>query len=877
MYSNAIYGHIIADLPPQMVSLTQKNKEWKEKCMDALEEVGRSQYRDNLQLIENYEMVKGRFIYSHYFETEGYTDFIAQLSKEFDLPTYLRHYDIVSQVIKTLSGEYQKRPDIFRIKNHSEDATNEYERTKTDMLFKYVDAQIQAEVTRKLLEQGFDPEKQDFGSEEEAAQYEQLLQQAREALTPPEIQEYMNTTWTQAAEIWGQHQLELDKRRFNLKEKEKKEFEDMLISDRCFRHFYITSDGYNQETWNPVQVFFQKSPDIDYIEDGDYVGRTYYLSIPAIIDRFGFKMTKKEIEKLQDITKKEDKTRWNYSKGSEYVFNEYAVPFEGFQVYDTLRKTIPQFNAETLSDITSGKFFDDKVGLYRITEAYWKTQKKIGKVTYIDPTTGILTKTLVDETFVVPEHFTQIDGSFDDSEDVDTVVWTWVNEVWKGVKINLKRNNKGEDLYLDIGAVDFQFKGNINPYYAKLPVCGQVFSVRNSKSMSLVDLMKPYQIFYNVAMNQLYQIMEREIGRFIVMDVNMFPDAKDWGGEKTMEKFMMVAKELGVVGADTSPQNVKNSLAASAGYLPKEFNMDDSARMISRITLAEKFEQMALRQVGFNEYRLGAFTSEATAGGVASGKESSYAQTESYFTDFTNYLRRCHEMNLNIAQFVQSQNSDISVMNIKSDMSRSYVKMSGIELMLADLHTYVENSQELIRQTEMLRTLALENNTTGADMLDLAEIITENSPAAIKVKLKEGRKRQDMLQQQQIQMEQQQSKQAYETEMIRIAKEDERLDKELQNNLDVAYIREGASIINSDAGGNDGQDKTRQLESQEQNNSRNADLNRQKLELQRQKQTAESQFKSQTLAIKKAEIEKDLQVQREKLRVVQTMKDRPTD
>lgn len=859
-----------------MVSFTQKNDEWKKKCMDALEDVGRSQYRENLELIENYEMVKGRFIYSHYFETEGYTDFIAQLSKEFDLPTYLRHYDIISQVINTLSGEYQKRPDIFRIKNHSEHATNEYERTKTEMLFKYVDSQIQAEVTRKLMSQGLDPEKQDFASEEEAAQYEQVLQQAREALTPPEIQQYMDTSWNEAAEIWGQHQLELDKSRFQLKEKEKKEFEDMLISDRCFRHYYLTPTGYTQETWNPVQVFFHKSPDVEYIEDGDYVGRTYYLTIPDIIDRFGYKMTKKEIEMLQDYTKKEDKTQWNYTKGSEYVFNEYAVPFQGFQVYDTIRKAIPEFSHEAIAELSSGRFFDGKPGLYRITEGYWKTQKKIGKVTYIDPATGILTKTIVDETFVVPPHFTQVDSAFDDPEDVDTVVWTWVNEIWKGVKIGLKRGNKGEDLYLDIGPVDFQFKGDLNPYFAKLPVCGQVFSIRNSKSMSLVDLMKPYQIFYNVAMNQLYQIMEREIGRFIVMDVNMFPDAKDWGGEKTMEKFMLIAKQLGVVGADTSPQNTKNALAASGGYLPKEFNMDDTARMISRVQLAEKFEQMALRQVGFNEYRLGSFGSEATAGGVENGKQASYAQTESYFTNFTNYLRRCHEMDLNIAQFVQSQNKDISVMNIKSDMSRSYIKMAGTDLLLADLHIYVENSQELIRQTEMLRSLALENNTTGADMLDLAEVITENSPAAIKLKLKEGRRRQEMLQQQQVQMQQQQAEQEYQSEMTRIAKEDEHLDKKLQNNLDVAYINQGASLLNSDTPTGD-PNKERQLDAQNENNNRNASINEQKMELQRQKQTAETNFKNRSLSIKQAEIEKDLQVQREKLRVVQTLKDKPTD
>lgn len=881
MLNNPLYSPIIPDLPPQMIPLKDKDDEWIERCLNTLEQVGRAQYIDNLRLIENYEMVKGRFIYKHYFQNEGYTDFIAQLTNEFELPSYLRHYDIISQVINTLSGEYQKRPDTFKVKNNSEDATNEYERTKTDLIHQYVNSKIQAEITQKLLEENLDPNKTDFASQEEQQQYQQTIDQAKQALTPPEIQDYMNTKWTQQAELWAEHQLQLDKIKFNTAEKEKKEFEDMLVADRCFRHFYLTPTGYNQETWNPVQTFFQKSPDVEYTEEGDYIGRIFYMSIPAIIDKYGHLMTAEELENLQVKTGKYDKERWNYSAGSEYVFNEYMMPFKGFQGYDIAMRTnpnpamsteLPYLDNQFFDSLNSGKFFTERRGLYFVTEAYWKSQRKIGKVTFIDPETGILTKKFVDETFIVPKHFKELDSNFNDSDDVNTVVWTWVNQIWKGIKINLKNTVQGKNLYLDVKPLEFQFKGDFNPYGAKLPVCGRVFSPRNSTSMSLVDLMKPYQIFYNVSMNQLYQIMEREIGQFIVMDVNMFPDQKDWGGENGYEKFMFIAKQLGVTVADTSPQNLKGSAAGAGGYMPKAFNFDDTARMMSRMKLAESFEQMALRQVGFNEYRLGSYAAYSSAGGAEQGRQASYAQTESFFTNFSNYLRRVHEMDLAIAQYVQSQNKDVTIMYTKSDMSRAYIKIMGTDLLTADLEVRVTNSLEYMRQLETLRQLAIENNTTNATISDLAEIITASSPEAIKIKLKEGVAKQQELQDRNYQLEVQKLDQEKELETQKLEQDESHFTRQLENNLDMAYIKEGSKAINDTQAPVQSDNSDKEMKQQQLSHSQS--VAEAKQDLDRQKLISDSEYKAKKLALEQAKINKDLEVQKEKLQMTKIMKNK---
>jgi hypothetical protein len=864
-----------------MIPQSEKNEDWKKECMDKLESIGRRQHYRNVKLMENYEMVKGRFIFSHYVDDENYADLVTSLTQEFDIPNYLRHYDITSQIINTMSGEWQKRPDLFRVKSYGERYDNDFLRAKTEMLSNYIQYNINNEINKKLLDMGIDPNKSDFQSQDEQQQYIQLVAEKKQALTPPEIQEYMTTKWMQTAEIWGQHQLEYDKEHFKLAEKEKLEFEDMLIADRCFRHFYISGTSYEQETWNPINTFFHKSPEVQYIEDGDYVGRVYYTSINGIIDKYGWLMTPDQMDEIRgnaSFKKYQAKDANGIQYGSVVPFADYGsyktfVDAAGNDPMTSLG--ISTIDSSFLNNLSHDSYAINTAGLLQVTEAYWKSQKKIGKIVYFDED-GILQKQLVDENFIVPKYFKVSESSIYDNDDPDSISWTWINEAWKGIKISAKNARTfTEDIYLDIKPLEFQFKGDLNPYNAKLPVCGQVFSVRNSSSMSLVDLVKPHQIGYNVAMNQLYQIMEREIGRFIIMDVNMFPILKDWGGEKGWDKFMLVAKNLGMAPIDTSANNTP-SLAATGGQFPKDVNLDESARMMSRIKIAEYFETMALKQVGFNQYRLGNFSSESTAAGVEQGSKQSYAQTETYFTNFSNYLRRCYTMNLDIAQYVQSKKDDITISYIKSDMSRAFIKLAGTDLMGNQMGVFVSNSQEQLRQLETLRQMAMTNNTAGATMVDLADIVTMNSPQEIKIQLKQSLNKQQAREDRQIEIQQEQMKQNADLATQQEQLKDLRMDKELASKERIAYI--GAAGRQSDNTNGSGEDLSKSLldydkfNAQQEKDSSNIQLSRDKQIMEKERLIADIQHNKDKLDVEKRKIEAGLALEDKKIQLTKILK-----
>ena len=891
---NGFYTASIDILPQQMISLKEKlaessdqnpQKSFKERCMDSLETIGKSQYSSNLKLIENYEMIKGRFIFSHYFQTEGYDSMLNQLNAEFELPNYLRHYDIISPVINTLSGEWQKRPDIFKIVQIGDGATNEYLRKKVELTKNYIFNKINAEINNKLLQQGIDVNKQDFSSEEEAQQYQEQIGQMRQTLTPKEIQKYMDTEFLTQAEIWGQNQYQYDREVFNLPEKEKIEFEDMLIADRAFRHFYLTPTGYAQETWNPINVFFHKSPDTQYIEDGDYVGRIFNLSISTIIDRYGYLMSKEDFKLFSEYGK-EDKTKWADSEFN-WVYDNYMFPFKGYPAYDIMKNSwnvppstsdIPQLDERFYNQLSDDSFFRDKEGFYFVTEGYWKTQKKLIKITYIDEELGQKVVKIVDENFIIPDYFVESNYIFDDEHDINTYCETWINEVWKGIKLNTAVDkNLKKDLYLGVGPNDFQFKGDLNIYGCKLPVCGQIFSMRNSRSMSLVDMMKPHQIGYNVAMNQLYQIAEKEVGMFVVMDVNMFPNSKDWGGEDNWDKWMLIAKNLGLMPADTSPQNIKNSLSATGGFLPKVIDLNLASQMVSRMNMAKFFEEQALKQVGFNQYRTGDFAASSTATGIQQGQAKSYSQTESLFTNFSNYLRRCAQMGLSMAQYVQSQKNDIAITYIKSDLNRAFIKILGTELLLADLGVMASNNQEHLRQLEMIRQFALTNNTTGLTPPDVADVIMMNSPGEIRRQLESSYNKILENQEKQYQLQSQQLEQDKKYKELQLQAENDRFYAKLENNIDIEEIQAGVKVISDDNSSKLPIDNSEQLNLNRETASNNNSVKREKLNLDREKSKADIEYKRRKLSLEEQKLITNLQIQNKETETARIMKGKNKD
>jgi hypothetical protein len=230
-------------------------------------------------------------------------------------------------------------------------------------------------------------------------------------------------------------------------------------------------------------------------------------------------------------------------------------------------------------------------------------------------------------------------------------------------------------------------------------------------------------------------------------------------------------------------------------------------------------------------------------------------------------------MNLDIAQYVQSQKEDITITYIKSDLNRAFIKILGSDLLLSELGVLISNSQEHARQLEMMRQFALENNTAGMSPVDVADVIMMNNPAEIRRQLEASYNKLLKQQEDQQAQAQQQHEQEIQVEMQRLKQDenDKALDRE--NNLNIARIKAGADIINSKSDVTF-PDTEQQANNQSQRNiaEANVSLKQQKLDLDKQRLNADIQHREAQHAHDQAKTAADLQIQKEHVEAAKIMK-----
>ena len=343
------------------------------------------------------------------------------------------------------------------------------------------------------------------------------------------------------------------------------------------------------------------------------------------------------------------------------------------------------------------------------------------------------------------------------------------------------------------GRLPFQFKGNNTLYGCKLPVEGRVFSDRNTRSTSLVDLMKAYQVGYNMVNNQIADILIDELGTVIMFDQNALPRhsmGEDWG-KNNYAKAWVAMKDFQMLPLDTSITNTEN--ATNFNHY-QTLNMEQTSRLMSRIQLANYFKQQCFDAIGINPQRLGGAVSAQTATGVVQAMQQSYAQTEMYFVQHSDHLMpRIHQMRTDLAQYYCSTNPSVRLSYISTEAEKVNFTINGTDLLLRDFNVFATTKTNHRAILENLKQMALTNNTTGASIYELGNIVKADSIAEVSDILKDSEARiqkqraEDMQQQQQMQEKQLQAKSQEEQQKLQVEISENQKDR--QNDITLAEIR----------------------------------------------------------------------------------------
>jgi hypothetical protein len=541
-----------ATIPKQRIPFSQKDDKWKEDCVNAfinLSKFGISERRSYLKSLYDY--------YNGVIDEEDYNYVLKPYGKtRSHFPTRLRNYPIIKPIIDLLLGEKSKRPLEYTVTVQNADSIS----IKEDALKNLMLANLKAQFLSEL-----------------AKQQTVELPQQQEPPLPTQIVEEFERSYVDHRAIMGQAAVNYIMYYNEVYDKFQKLFFHFLVTGETYSHKGVRRDEVFYEVVNPLDIDYDKDPDIDFVEDADWAIIRKYSHASTIIDIFGEYLSDDQVLELESPT---------HTSAEAYLL----------------------YRAEA-----SGA--DDNVYRNRLIEiitVYWKSRKRIGFVTYNDPNTGNTEMFDVEEGYKLPQELKDLNAKME---------WEWVNEVWEGTRIDRR-------FFVNMRPYKNQRNSLDNPSRCKLPINGRKYSDINSQGISLVSLGIAYQLNYNIYKYRLELAIARSKDIIAQFDINMIP--KNWD----MDKFMYFVEGTGIAWVDYNKEGIQLSPQHQSV-------LDMSIKTISQyLTLLESIMVEWEKVSGVTRQRQGQMSSyEGKATSQQSIVQSSHI-TEDIFRKFAHFERR---------------------------------------------------------------------------------------------------------------------------------------------------------------------------------------------------------------------------------------------
>lgn len=678
--------------PRQKLPLSKKGKKWQEDCVNYIIGEGNvtsggnsTSYYGELQTYYN--------LYNSIFDEKDFKSITNPFKVEDGFPATPHDFNIIRPKVDLLIGEETKRPLNFRVIRTSQEATSEMQEKEKQMILQYIEAAITARM-----------------SPEEAQQFQQQLQSG-EIMPPEQIAKYMDKGYKDIVENTAYHSLTYLREKLDLDNEFIKGWKDGLISGREIYYVGVLNAEPYAERVNPICFSYDKSPDLDFIEDGSWCCRKMRMPITEVYDRYYDKLEEKDLDKLEEMI--------GSTPGRNLGDRSPVDMGIQLRIYDN-----PIFEG-------SGK------SLVNVWHCCWKSFKKIFYVTTTDDA-GQPQINIVDETYQPVGNEVSIEPD-------------WIIEVWEGYRA-------GSDLYFGIQPIEYQHVSIDNPNSQKLPYCGAIYSNTNSKPRSLVSILKPLQYMYIVLWYRLELAIARDKGKVVNMDITQIPKSMNISPAKWMHYLSSVGVNF------INPYEEGWNIPGREGGKPAQFNqitaldLTMSNVIAEYIQLMDKIEELAGTISGITQQREGAVSSSEMVGNVERSVVQSSHITEPLFWVHNQCKRRVLNMLLNTAKGAWEETGKQKLQYIFDNGERAFLDITP-KFYYEDMDVFVSDTSKDLENIQKLQQLIQPAMQNGASLLEAAEILTNDNFNIIKQKLKDMQTRQEQIQQQQQEAEAQQQQQ----------------------------------------------------------------------------------------------------------------------
>lgn len=700
--------------PRQKLPLSKKGKKWQEDCVNYIIGEGNvtsggnsTSYYGELQTYYN--------LYNSIFDEKDFKSITNPFKVEDGFPATPHDFNIIRPKVDLLIGEETKRPLNFRVIRTSQEATSEMQEKEKQMILQYIEAAITARM-----------------SPEEAQQFQEQLQSG-EVMPPEQIAKYMDKDYKDIVENTAYHTLTYLREKLDLDNEFIKGWKDGLISGREIYYVGVLNAEPYVERVNPIYFSYDKSPDLEFIEDGSWCCRKMRMPITEVYDRYYDKLEEKDLDKLEEMI--------GSTPGRNLGDRSPVDMGIQLRIYDN-----PIFEG-------AGK------SLVNVWHCCWKSFKKIFYVTTTDDA-GQPQINIVDETYQPVGNEISVEPD-------------WIVEVWEGYRA-------GSDLYFGIQPIEYQHVSIDNPNSQKLPYCGAIYSNTNSKPRSLVSILKPLQYMYIVLWYRLELAIARDKGKVVNMDITQIPKSMNISPAKWMHYLSSVGVNF------INPYEEGWNIPGREGGKPAQFNqitaldLTMSNVIAEYIQLMDKIEELAGTISGITQQREGAVSSSEMVGNVERSVVQSSHITEPLFWVHNQCKRRVLNMLLNTAKGAWEETGKQKLQYIFDNGERAFLDITP-KFYYEDMDVFVSDTSKDLENIQKLQQLIQPAMQNGASLLEAAEILTNDNFNIIKQKLKDMQTRQEQMQQQQQEAEAQQQQQLQ--QMQNEAKQQELMLQEAQMDL----------------------------------------------------------------------------------------------
>lgn len=535
-----------------------------------------------------------------------------------------------------------------------------------------------------------------------------------------EIMERFEAEYNDSRAISGQQALDYIKHYNEMDHQLLKGWKDFLIAGEVYSERTVESNEPVYRILNPLDVDFDMDPDLEFVEDGEWALVRQNIHVSSVVDIYHKDLTREQIADLEQ----------NLSTSSTNYF------------WDTHRRN---------RDITRDRTVE-------VVRVYWKARKKIGFVTWMED--GELYEKQVEEGYEVNENL---------GEEVE---WTWVNEVRKGVRIN-------DDIFVRMGTVDVQRGSLDNPSKCKLPINGRVSSNRNSPNVSLLAMMIPYQIAYDIYKYRLEVSIAKSKDVIAQLDIDSVPDEWD------MDKFMYYMDATGIAWTQTNKEGYKPNPAHKAV-------IDLTVKTIEQyLSLLQSIVVEMERSVGITRQRQGQLSPYDGKGTTEQAIIQSSHITEDYFRKYAWFEQREFQALLDLSKPAWIMGKKASY--FMDDASMQILNIDGIEHASSEYAVFVVDARKEQEKVEAARALAQPMIQNGVSPSSILSVFESDHFATIRDKLKKAEEMQSRMQQAQQEAEQAAVKANTQLELEQMQMEALENERDRAKDIEIAQIKANQS------------------------------------------------------------------------------------